>query len=114
MVQSRRTTAATAHGFSKNILKLFSLPVPDSCVGNMPYMLVGVDAHAQPSYRPLALETFQISSGFIANVMYGIWYDLVLFLFFWWPHHTASPIARRMNAQAPVHSFVLNVQRFGF
>lgn len=83
----------------------------------MPYMLVGVDdAHVQPSYRPLTLGTFQISSHFIANV---IWDDgIIIYWLFFLPEPTTQPappfIARRMNAKAPVHSFALNVQRFGF
>ena len=80
----------------------------------MAYMLVGVNAHVQPSYRPLALGSFQTSSHFIAHV-YGMTV-LNNFKKFVRTHHTASPpsIARRINAQAPVHSYALNVQRFGF
>jgi hypothetical protein len=56
-------------------------------------MLVGVDdAHVQPSYRPLTLGTFQISSHFIANV---IWDDGIIIywyaVFFARTYYAASP-----------------------
>lgn len=121
IVQSRRTTAATAHGFSKGSWVFWSylayrcpIAVWATCLTCW-WVLMMPMCSLLTGPSPLGPFRFhRISS----PMSYGMMVLLFIGMLFFLPEPTTQPappfIARRMNAKAPVHSFALNVQRFGF